>query len=66
MDGGGIDLWQGSDPAQNLDAIICTVDLIKRDSEVKLLIGCTEEEKALVYKAHNKTESMKGILVRRG
>ena len=41
MDGGGIDLWRGSDPAGRLDAIICTVDLMKRDSEIKLLLGCT-------------------------
>jgi len=65
MDGGGIDVWQGSCPAQKLDAIICTIDLSKRDSEIKLIIGCTEEEKAQVYQAHNETEHMKGILVRR-
>ena len=66
MDGGGIDVWQGSDPARKLDAIMCIVDLKKRDSEIKLLIGCTEEEKAQVYHTHNETEFMKGILVRRG
>jgi len=66
MDGGGIDLWQGTSPAQSLDAIICTVDLKKRDSEIKLLIGCTEEEKTMALKAHNETASMKGILIRQG
>ena len=65
MDGSGIDIWQGSCPAQKLDAIMCIVDLTKRDSEIKLLIGCTEEEKAQVYQVHNETEFMKGILVRR-
>ena len=65
MDGGGIDVWQGSDPSQKLDAIICTVDLTKRDSEIKLLIGCTEDEKTIAYNAHNRTELMKGMLVRR-
>jgi len=65
MDGGGIDVWQGTDPAQKLDAIICIVDLSKRDSEIKLLIGCTEEEKAIAHHAHNRYESMKGMLVRR-
>ena len=42
-----------------------TVDWMKRDSEIKILIGCTEEEKEIVYKTHNKTEFMKGILIRR-
>ncbi|MGN1021616.1 MAG: inorganic pyrophosphatase [Aristaeellaceae bacterium] len=65
MDGGGIDVWSGSDPARRLDAIMVTVDLLKRDSEIKLLIGCTEEEKQLVRRQHNNTECMKGILIRR-
>ena len=65
MDGGGIDVWAGSDPARGLDAIMVTVDLMKRDSEIKLLIGCTEEEKQLVWHQHNDSESMKGMLIRR-
>lgn len=65
MDGGGIDVWAGSDPARGLDAIMVTVDLVKRDSEIKLLIGCTEDEKQLVWHQHNDSESMKGMLIRR-
>ena len=65
MDGGGIDLWRGSDPGGGLNAIICTVDLMKHDSEIKLLIGCTEEEIQTVLAFHNDSEFMKGILVRR-
>ena len=64
MDGAGIDVWVGTDE-KRVDAIICTVDLMKRDSEIKILIGCTEEEKALIYQIHNESEYMKGILVRR-
>ena len=65
MDGGGIDVWAGSDPARGLDAVMVTVDMMKRDSEIKLLIGCTEEEKQLVWHQHNDSESMKGMLIRR-
>ncbi|MCL2518086.1 MAG: inorganic pyrophosphatase [Oscillospiraceae bacterium] len=61
MDGNGIDVWKGSD-GDYIDAIICTVDLLKRDSEMKIFIGCTEEEKQLVLPNH---EFMKGILIRR-
>ncbi len=64
MDGGGIDVWVGSGE-KRVDAIICIVDLVKRDSEIKILIGCTEEEKAIVYETHNETAYMKGILIRR-
>ncbi|HNX15366.1 MAG TPA: inorganic pyrophosphatase [Oscillospiraceae bacterium] len=65
MDGGGIDVWVGTDPARKIDAVMCIVDLMKRDSEIKILIGCNEEEKALVYQTHNESEFMKGVLVRR-
>ncbi len=64
MDGAGIDVWVGS-ADKKIDAIICTVDLMKKDSEIKILIGCTEEEKAIVYETHNETQFMKGILLRR-
>ena len=64
MDGAGIDVWVGSGD-KKVDAIMCIVDLMKRDSEIKILIGCTEEEKLEVYKTHNETQYMKGILIRR-
>lgn len=65
MDGAGIDVWVGTDEKRGIDAIMCTVDLMKRDSEIKILIGCTEEEKEIVYETHNESEHMKGILIRR-
>ena len=64
-DGDGIDIWLGSDARQQIDAVIVTVDLLKRDSEIKILIGCTEDEKLLALRAHNETEFMKGLLIRR-
>ena len=64
MDGAGIDVWIGSGE-KKIDAIMCIVDLMKRDSEIKILIGCTEEEKQIVYQTHNETKYMKGILIRR-
>ena len=64
MDGAGIDVWVGSGE-KKVDAIMCIVDLMKKDSEIKILIGCTEEEKAIVYETHNETQFMKGVLMRR-
>ena len=58
MDGSGIDVWVGSGD-KKIDAIMCIVDLMKRDSEIKILIGCTEEEKLEVYKTHNETRYMR-------
>ena len=64
MDGKGIDVWVGTGE-KKIDAIMCIVDLMKKDSEIKILIGCTEEEKQIIYQIHNETEYMKGILIRR-
>ena len=65
MDGGGIDIWRGSEPTGAVVAVVCTVDLVKRDSEIKILLGCTEAEIALVHQTHNESEFMKGLLIRR-
>ncbi|MDE6669615.1 MAG: hypothetical protein K2K26_08025 [Muribaculaceae bacterium] len=64
MDNEGIDVWVGTGE-KKIDAIMCIVDLLKRDSEIKILIGCTEEEKQLIYQTHNESQWMKGILIRR-
>ena len=65
MDGGGIDVWRGSSADVGCDAVICTVDLLKRDSEIKLLIGCTEDEKTIAMRFHNDSVYMKGVMIRR-
>ena len=64
MDGGGIDLWRGSAAEPALDALLVTVDFAKRDSEIKLLLGCTEAEKQTAYRAQNEA-GMHALLVRR-
>ncbi|QAA33685.1 inorganic pyrophosphatase [Clostridium manihotivorum] len=66
MDGSGVDIWRGTDVNQKIDAIMCTVDLNKKDSEIKILIGCTEAEIEKIYRTHNDSSNMKGILIRRG
>ncbi|HEX4203069.1 MAG TPA: inorganic pyrophosphatase [Ktedonobacteraceae bacterium] len=49
----GIDVWVGSLPEKTLTAIILTVDLLKRDSEPKFLLGCTTDEKQQILALHN-------------
>lgn len=65
MDGSGIDVWRGKHIEQKIDAVICTIDLLKRDSEIKILIGCTDEEKDAIMQFHNESEFMKGFMFRR-
>jgi coenzyme F420-0:L-glutamate ligase/coenzyme F420-1:gamma-L-glutamate ligase len=64
VDGGGIDLWLGSLPGRSLDSVMMTVDLYKRDAEIKLLLGCTDQEKLTILEWLNK-DSMRAILVPR-
>jgi inorganic pyrophosphatase len=58
-DGGGIDVWLGSLNTvtnnlrtKTLTGILCTFDTLKRDAEIKLLIGCTEEDIQVIRDFH--------------
>lgn len=64
-DGEGVDVWLGSDAAQRLDAVICTVDLDKRDAEMKLMVGCTAEERDYIERFYNSWPDMGGMIVLR-
>ena len=63
-DGDGIDVWRGSLARPALDAIVCTIDAEQRDAEIKLLLGCTPEEKQIIVSFLNKG-SMASLLVER-
>ena len=63
-DGNEIDVWRGSLPDGRLDAVICTVDLQKRDAEVKLLLGCTQAERDTILAFHSEGD-MAATLIRR-
>jgi inorganic pyrophosphatase len=65
MDNGGIDVFVGSGNKGNIDTIFCIIDLLKKDSEIKIVIGCTEEEKNEIYNFLNNSNSMKAIMVKR-
>ena len=52
-DRGGIDVWIGSLPGKNVTGVIYTLDTLKRDTEIKLLLGCTPHEARQVLSIHN-------------
>ncbi len=52
-DGDGIDIWCGTAGHRRLTAIACTVDMVKKDTEIKLIIGCTDEEIGIIEDFHN-------------
>jgi inorganic pyrophosphatase len=63
-DGRAIDVWCGSLEETRVTGAIVTVDLLQRDSEVKLLVGCTTEEAELALAMHQ-TDGQAAILVSR-
>jgi F420 biosynthesis protein FbiB-like protein len=64
VDGGGIDLWLGSIVDRPLDSVVMTVDLLQRDVEIKLLLGCTDSEKLTILNFLN-ADSMRALLLQR-
>jgi inorganic pyrophosphatase len=52
-DGGGIDVWLGSLGVKTLTGILCTFDTLKRDAEIKLLIGCNQEDIRIIRDFHS-------------
>lgn len=63
-DGHGIDVWRGTLPDTKVQAILVTIDMIKKDTEIKIVVGCTEKEINKLY-PYTKSYSMASILVER-
>ena len=49
-DGDGIDIWIGLQEGRAFTGILCTYDTIERDAEIKLLLGCTEDDVRIIMK----------------
>ena len=64
IDGDGVDCWRGSLPSNRTTGAIITIDVMKADSEVKWLIGCTDEEMDAALATH-RTMWQAAILLKR-
>jgi inorganic pyrophosphatase len=64
MDQGGIDVWRGSQDGRKVTGVICTVDLTKKDTEIKILLGCSGAEAREILATHN-SEQQAGLLLLR-
>jgi inorganic pyrophosphatase len=51
-DGNEIDVWVGSLPERTVTGIVCTVDMVKKDAEFKILVGCTREQADEIRHTH--------------
>lgn len=52
-DGSGIDCWLGGLPHRQVTAVVATVDLRKRDTELKILIGCSPADCQTILTFHS-------------
>jgi inorganic pyrophosphatase len=64
IDGDGVDCWRGSLQSDRPTGAIVTIDVVKADSEVKWLVGCTPDEMAAALATH-RTEWQAALLLRR-
>jgi len=55
-DGEEIDVWMGASPIRRLSGLILTCDARKCDIEIKLLLGCTNQETQTILAFHNAGE----------
>ena len=62
----GIAIYKGKGSAFSVEAILVAADILKKDIEVKLLVGCSQEEVDKILRFVNQTEYQKTIIVRRG
>jgi inorganic pyrophosphatase len=56
VDGGGIDIFVGNKARKAVEGIICTVDLKKKDTEIKIMFGCLQKEIETALKTLNEKD----------
>lgn len=43
-DGDGMDIWLGTEQPASLNGLVLSLDLDKKDAEMKLVMGCSKDE----------------------
>ena len=51
-DGGGIDVWIGTQETKTLTGILCVFDTLKREMEIKLLLDCSKDDLQTIQQFH--------------
>jgi inorganic pyrophosphatase len=61
-----IHVYRGTKKPAMVQAVAVSVDILKRDMDVKVLYGCTEDEELEILRFLNQTDYQKCFLVHRG
>jgi inorganic pyrophosphatase len=63
-DGDGVDVWRGSRQGAGVTGVLCTVDLEKKDVELKVLLDCTPDELQRILAMHREGKQSAILLER--
>lgn len=63
IDGDGVDVWRGSLNAGRVTGVVASLDMTKRDGELKLLLDCTADEMVTIHAFHNQADWVAGALL---
>ena len=64
VDKSGVDIWVGTLGMGKVVGVFCSVDLLKRDAELKILFDCSAEEIELINAFINNGQ-MRALLVQK-
>jgi len=63
-DGDSTDVWVGSSTEREITGIVCSVDIAQRDTEIKILLGCTPDDIDIIADFHSRGDQA-AIVIRR-
>ena len=61
----GVKVFRGSLKKGSVQAVVVVADILKKDVEAKILVGCTESEETNILYFLNQTDLQKSVLIRR-
>ena len=64
--GNGIPVYMGSGNRNRITALIVAADILTKELDVKILVGCDEKETEDVLRYLNQTDFQKTVLISRG
>lgn len=65
-DNDGVDVFVGSKQERIIENIVIAADILKKDVEIKILCGCTEEEIKTILVFLNQTDFQKTVIISKG
>lgn len=64
--GGGIPVYMGSGNRNKITGLIVAADILTKELDVKILVGCNDEETEEVLRYLNQTDFQKTVYITRG